>query len=53
MIVEKLSILNFMSSRILSLATSFFERLLVISSYSSINSHSEGRLELLPVYLTE
>jgi hypothetical protein len=50
-IVEKLSILTFMSSRILSLATNFLERLLVISFYSSINSRGEGRLELLPVYL--
>jgi hypothetical protein len=42
-ILEKLLILTFMYSRILSLATNFLERLLVISSYSSINSHSEGR----------
>jgi hypothetical protein len=40
-----------MSSRILSLAASFLEILLVILSYSSINSRNEGRLELLPVYL--
>jgi hypothetical protein len=40
-----------MYSRILSLAISFLERLLVISSCSSINSGSERRLELLPVYL--
>jgi hypothetical protein len=38
-----------MSSRILSLARSFLERLLVILSCSSINSRSEGRLSLLPV----
>jgi hypothetical protein len=38
-----------MYSRILSLATSFLERLLVILSCSSINSRSEGHLELLLV----
>jgi hypothetical protein len=40
-----------MSSRILSLATSFLERLLDILSRSSINSRSKGCLELLLVYL--
>jgi hypothetical protein len=48
-ISEKNSILTFMSSRILSLVTSFLERLLVILSCSSINSRREGHLELLPV----